>query len=101
LGALQEWGFILDHKCIANKVINGKQCTILWHVDDFKLSHEDKDVVSGNLKMMNNWDREISPLVVSQGKIHDYLGMTLDFSMPGKCIIQIGNYVKKNDGRTA
>ena len=34
----QEWGFKIneyDH-CNPNKMIKGKQCTILWHVDDFK-----------------------------------------------------------------
>ena len=25
--------------CIANKMIDGKQCTVLWHVDDLKLLH--------------------------------------------------------------
>jgi hypothetical protein len=23
----------------ANKMIDGKQCTIVWHVDDLKISH--------------------------------------------------------------
>jgi hypothetical protein len=27
--------------CVANKMINGKQFTITWHVDDLKLSHVD------------------------------------------------------------
>jgi hypothetical protein len=25
--------------CAANKTIDGKQCTILWHVDNIKISH--------------------------------------------------------------
>ena len=35
---LQEWGFTLNpyDKCVANKNIEGKQCTIIWHVDDLK-----------------------------------------------------------------
>ena len=33
---LQEMGFVLNpcDSCVANKIINGKQCTIAWHVDD-------------------------------------------------------------------
>jgi len=33
---LQEWGFKLNpyDKCMANKKINGKQCTIIWHMDN-------------------------------------------------------------------
>ena len=30
--------------CVANKIINGKQYTIGWHVDDFLLTHEDTRV---------------------------------------------------------
>jgi len=44
---LQEWGFVLNpyDKCEVNKNIEGKQCTIIWHVDDLKISHANKDVV--------------------------------------------------------
>ena len=44
---LIEWVFVLNtyDKCVANKQINGKQCTIIWHVDDKKLSHLDKKMV--------------------------------------------------------
>ncbi len=33
-------------------------------------------------------------MTVRQGKTHDYLGMTLDFSVPGKFIINMENYIK-------
>lgn len=32
--------------CVANKMINGDQCTIMWHVDDLKISHKDPNVVT-------------------------------------------------------
>jgi hypothetical protein len=32
--------------CVANKTINGKQCTVRWHVDDLKFSHKDERVVT-------------------------------------------------------
>ena len=32
--------------CIANKTINERQCTIAWYVNDMKISHVDKDVVT-------------------------------------------------------
>ena len=33
---LVEWGFEINlyDWCVANKMVNGKQCTILWHVDE-------------------------------------------------------------------
>jgi hypothetical protein len=36
---LQKWGFEINPYdfCMANKIINGKQCTIMWHVDDLKI----------------------------------------------------------------
>ena len=33
-------------RCVANKMINSKQCTIVWYVDDVKVSHVDETVVS-------------------------------------------------------
>ena len=31
--------------CVVKKSINGKQCTIGWHVDDLKISHSEESVV--------------------------------------------------------
>jgi hypothetical protein len=45
---LKSWGFKVNPYdwCVANKLINAKQCTILWHVDDLKISHVDPAVVT-------------------------------------------------------
>lgn len=53
---LQEWGFKINpyDRCVANKMINGKQCTVLWHVDDLKISHEDENVVSEIINLIND-----------------------------------------------
>ena len=32
--------------CVVNKIINGKQCKIVFHIDDLKISHVDPDVVT-------------------------------------------------------
>jgi hypothetical protein len=36
---MQEWGFEINpyDLCVANKTIDQKQCTIMWHVDDLKI----------------------------------------------------------------
>jgi len=41
---LMEWGLKLNEydPCVANKMVNRKQCTIIWHVDDLKISHVEK-----------------------------------------------------------
>jgi hypothetical protein len=88
-GILESWGFTINSydSCMANKMVNGKQCTIVWHVDDLKISHEDPAVVS------NEFGKE-APLTVNRGKVHDYLGMTLDFSVNRKVKIGMVQYVK-------
>ncbi len=45
--SLTKKGFKLNpyNKCVANKIVNGKQLTICFHVDDCKISHKSTKVV--------------------------------------------------------
>jgi hypothetical protein len=49
------WGFEINlyDFCVANKTINGKQCTIVWHVDDLKISHIDYIAVATILNLLD------------------------------------------------
>jgi hypothetical protein len=51
---LQDHGCILNpyDSCVANRIIEGLQSTIIWHVDDLKLSHVDVDVVRDEVKWL-------------------------------------------------
>jgi len=53
---LKEWGFKINDydQCMANKIINGKQCTIIWHVDDFKLLHVNKHFIEDIIRVKNS-----------------------------------------------
>ena len=62
---------------VANKVINGEQLTIFWHVDDLKVSHKDENVVSAFCVKMSQLYG--SGTKSSWGKVHDFLGMDLDW----------------------
>jgi hypothetical protein len=95
-GILEGWGFVVNpyDPCVANKMVNGKQCTIIWHIDDLKILHEDPEVVSGVIEQLNSEFQKEAPLTVNHGKVHDYLGMTLDFSVDGKVKIGMVQYVK-------
>ena len=76
-------------------MINGKQCTIVWHVDDLKISHVD---LKANYTIIGLLDAEfgkIAPLSATRGKIHDYLGMTIDYSEKGQVKIKMIDYVDK------
>ena len=38
---LEEMGFVINpyDPCVANKMLNGKQMTVCWHVDDLLVTH--------------------------------------------------------------
>ena len=40
---MEAYGFIINpyDPCVANSMINGKQMTVTWHVEDLNVSHED------------------------------------------------------------
>jgi len=86
----KDWG-----QCVANKTINGKQCTIIWHVDDLKISHVDKKVIEDIIKQLNEKFGKESPLTTAQGKLLEYLGMTLDYMTKGKVKISMYEYIEK------
>ena len=56
----------------------------MWHVDDLKVSHVNAAVNTEVIEMIKKEFGKEAPLTVNRGKIHDYLGMTLDFTEDGK-----------------
>jgi hypothetical protein len=90
---LISWGFTINpfNWCIANKMIDGKQCTILWHLDDMKISHVNEKTNTYIIKLINYEFGEEAPLTITRGKVHDYLGMTLDYSNTGKVKIKMAD----------
>ena len=91
------WGFKLNKydKCIANKMINGKQCMIIWHVDDLKILHMDRTMVEDFIGKLNKKLWQESPLVTTQGKTLEYLGMCIDYITKGKVKILMHEYINK------
>lgn len=92
---LLEWGFTINpyDTCVGNKDIDRYQCAVLWHVDDLKISHRDPAVVDGIVELLSERHGKHAPLTVTRGKVHEYLGMTIDFSTEGKVIIRMDDYV--------
>jgi len=82
-------------QCVANKQINGKQCTIIWCIDDLKISHVEEKVIEDIIRHLNERFGKESPLTTSRGKILEYLGLTLDYSRRGRVKISMYEYVKK------
>jgi hypothetical protein len=54
-GYLTQHGFILNpyNNCVANKMIDGTQCAILWHVDDLKILHVKQEVLEDQINVLN------------------------------------------------
>ena len=81
--------------CVANRIVEGKQHTIRFHVDDLKSSHVDKKVNDEFLKWLNKKYGKFGEVTSTRGKSHDYLGMMFDYSQKGKVIIDMTSYMKE------
>ena len=80
--------------CVANKQVNGQQCTITWHVDDLKISHVEEHVVRSIIQKIKKEFGQHADLSMHIGKRHDYLGMILDFSSPGVLEVDMSDYIQ-------
>jgi hypothetical protein len=63
-------------------------------VDDLKISHVDSKVVYGIISQLEQEFGKEGPLSIHHGKVHDYLGMCLDFSYPGKLVVSMESNIK-------
>ena len=64
--------------------------TVVWHVDDLKVSHAKAIKIT---KLAMYLDGIYPGLKVNRGKIHDYLGMNLDFSEDGNVKVSMIPYL--------
>jgi hypothetical protein len=72
--------------------------TIYFHVDDCKLSHHNPKVMDRMITWLRQKYESIfedgsGKMTVSRGKIHKYLGMTLDYTVRGHVRISIFDFV--------
>jgi hypothetical protein len=89
---LHKEGFEINpyDRCVANKLINGKQCTIGWYVDDNILSHVEKTVVDSVIDKIEGY---FPGLVVERGKDLNFLGMEIGFFEKGKLTLGLVPYI--------
>ena len=85
--------------CVWNQNIRGKQCEICFHVDNCKISHKSTKVLDRIIEWLRQDFEKVfedgsGKLKVHQGKVHEYLSMTLDFSTKHLVKILMEEYVK-------
>jgi hypothetical protein len=82
---LQEMGFEINpyNPSVANWTVKGTQMMIrCWHVDDSMMSHLSQNK---NMKVVQGIkDIYVKSLAETVGTMHDYLGMTFDYSFTKK-----------------
>jgi hypothetical protein len=83
---------------VMNKTVDGMQMKICFHVDDCKLNHHSSRANDNMIDWL--WQEYESifedgwgQMAVSRGRVHNYLGMTLDYTICGQVNISIFNYV--------
>ena len=82
--------------CVANRIVKGTQYTVVWHVDDLKSSHIMPSVNNEFIAWLKNTHAKdrIGEIKFKKGKLHPYLGMSLDYSVPGKLKVFMRDYIK-------
>ena len=70
---LKRVGFTINpyDPCVAKKEIKGKQMTIIWHVNDLKISHVDANEVGKMIKYLKSIHGQ--KITEKRGKVHDFL----------------------------
>ena len=94
---LEDFGFAVNpyNPCVANKDVgDGKQVTVIWHVDDLMLMA--LCVVNFELTKLscNLANIYVPKLTVHMGNKHDYLRVDLEFQQDGWLNVSMVNYLK-------
>ena len=78
-----------------NKTVDGNQVTVVWHVEDLNISHKNEDTVDALINKLREQYRKEVDLAIHRGKVHEYLGMKLDYREEGKVKIDMTDDLKK------
>lgn len=74
--------------------MNGEQLTIHFHVDDAKASHKDPAVLENLMRELCGVFGKEEELIETRGKIHDYLGLQIDYSLRGNVVLSMFEYLE-------
>ena len=93
---LKEWVFKINpyDYCVENKTVNGKQLTVVWHVDYLKIYHMESDAVEEIIAQLSEQYGKDTDLTFQRGKVHKYMGVWLYYRMQVKVKIDMTEYLK-------
>ena len=74
-------------------MVSRHQCTIVWHIDDLKISHHVKSVVDDIIRRSTAEIGKCDNLSVSEGRVHDHLSMKLYYTVPRALKVSMTNYI--------
>ena len=91
---LKTMGFELNpyDPCVANKMIDDKQCSIGYFVDDNIATHDSAAVLQ---QVAQTVEKEVGKITVTTGNEHNFLGMNIKFNQNGTVTIDMQDYVKE------
>ena len=91
---LVKQGFTLNpyDMCVANKIVDDKQLTVAWYVDDLKISHCNHKVVTDTITFLES---KFGKMTVTRGKEHDYIGMRIRFNNNKTVSVSMSHHIEE------
>ena len=80
--------------CTFNKMVNGEQLTVQFHVNDLKAFHKEQKFLDGFLNDLRNEFGQEDELAETKGFVHEYLGITIDYLLPGKVVFTMFDFLE-------
>ena len=64
-------------RCVANKMVNGKHCTFVWHLDNNKVLHVEAKVLG---YLIDDLKRKFGELFMTGGEKHEMFGININIT---------------------
>ena len=78
--------------CLFNKMVDGNQCTVAFHVDDLLITCKDINAIEQLEGMLK---KSFSSITVNKSKNHSYLAMNINICDDGSINLDMCAYIKK------
>ena len=75
-------------------MVSGEQIAVQFHVDDLKVSHKELSVLEGFLGDLRSEFGQEDKLTENTGIVHEYLDITIDYSIAGKVVFIMFDYLE-------